>query len=261
MPEVDLDAAIDELYGADVDDFTARRNDLAKQLRADGRRAAAEQVKDLRKPSLAAWTVNQLARNNRREIDLLLDAGHRARDAQHGVLAGGDRGALEQALQSERAALQTLHGAARELLKARGSDPPPALLQKVSQTLRAAAVTDDGREALARGRLTKELEPAGFDAFAGSVPAAGVRRKPAGTKGRSDAAKGRAEAAEAKKRLKAAQTRARGLEKRLSDSESAAGKLRDQLERLEQTIAELRDEVKEAEKEVADAERAARRAS
>ena len=251
MPEVELDAAIDELYGADLDEFTAQRNDLAKQLRADGRRAASEQVKDLRKPSLAAWTVNQLARKNRREIDLLLDAGHRARDAQRGVLAGDARDTLEQAMKAERAALQTLHGAARELLRARGSDPPPALLQKVSQTLRAAAVTDEGREALARGRLTQELEPTGFEAFAGAVPAEGAKRAPA----RST----RSEAAEAKKRLKAAQTRARGLERRLTESEAAAAKLREQLERLEQTIADLRTEVKEAEKEVADAERAARR--
>jgi hypothetical protein len=95
MTELDLDSAIDELYSADPDEFTARRNDLAKQLRADGRRAASEQVKELRKPSLAAWAVNQLARKNRREIDLLLDAGHRARDAQRGVLAGGDRSGLE----------------------------------------------------------------------------------------------------------------------------------------------------------------------
>jgi len=252
VPEVELDTAIDELYGADLDEFTARRNELAKRLRADGRRAAAEQVKDLRKPSLAAWTVNQLARKNRREIDLLLDAGHRARDAQRGVLAGDERSTLEQALQTERAALQTLHGAARELLRARGSDPPPALLQKVSQTLRAAAVTDEGREALARGRLTQELEPTGFEAFAGAVPAGRAKRAPARA--------ARSEAAEAKKRLEAAQTRAKGLEQRLTKSESAAAQLREQLEGLEQTIAELRAELKDAEKEVADAERAARRA-
>ena len=250
MAELDLDAAIDELYGVDPDDFTARRNELAKQLRAEGRRAASEQIKELRKPSLAAWAVNQLARTNRREIDLLLDTGHRAREAQRGLLAGEERSGLDQALQTERKALQTLHASAREILRGRGSDPPPALLQKVSQTLRAAAVTDEGREALARGRLTKELEPAGFEAFAGVLPAqATKKRSPAPRK---------PSAAELRKRLNAARTRARGVERRLSESEEAADKLRDQLQRLEQSISDLRAEVKEAEKEVAEAERAAR---
>jgi len=253
VTELDLDPAIDELYGVDLDDFTPRRNELAKQLRAEGRRAAAEQVKELRKPSLAAWTVNQLARRNRREIDLLLDAGHRARDAQRGLLAGDDRSSLEQALQTERQALQSLHGAARAVLRERGSEPPPALLQKVSQTLRAAAVLDEGREALARGRLTKELEPAGFEAFAGAFPTS-----PATPRKRAQAPK-RPDAAEARKRLDAARTRARGLEQRLTESESAAEELREQLQRLDHTIGELREEVKRAEKDVAEAERAARR--
>jgi hypothetical protein len=253
VAELDLDAAIDELYSLDPDEFTTRRNELAKQLRGDGRRAAADQVKDLRKPSLPAWAVNQLARRNRREIDLLLDAGHRARDAQRGVLSGEDRGGLEQALQTERQALQTLNSAARAVLRERRSEPPPALLQKISQTLRAAAVTDEGREALARGRLTKELEPAGFEAFAGVAPVA----RPPRPKRRE--APSRAEAAEARKRLNAARTRARGLERRLRETESAAADLRKQLEGAERTVADLRDELEEAEREVAEAERSTRR--
>jgi hypothetical protein len=35
------------------------------------------------------------------------------------------------------------------------------------QTLRAASLTDEGRELLKRGRLTEELEPPGFEALAG----------------------------------------------------------------------------------------------
>jgi hypothetical protein len=248
VTQLDLETAIDELYALDPDDFTARRNDLAKQLRAEGRRAAAEQVKELRKPSLAAWAVNQLTRRNRREVDLLLDAGHRARDAQRGLLEGEDRGGLEQALETERKTLQALHGAARELMRERGSEPAPALLQKVSQTLRAAAVNDEGREALARGRLSRELDPAGFDVFAGTVPRPAQRRKRAEPSRRSSAA-------EARKELTAARTRARGLERRLSESESAAAELREQLERLERSIGDLRAEVKAAKKEVEKAER------
>lgn len=252
MTELDLETTIDELYALDPDDFTGRRNELAKELRGEGRRAAAEQVKELRKPSLAAWAVNQLARRNRREVDLLLDAGHRARDAQRGLIEGDDSGGLEQALATERKALQALNAAARELLRERGSEPQPALLQKISQTLRAAAVTDEGREALARGRLARELDPAGFDVFAGAVPRPAQRRKRPESSSRSNAA-------EARRELTVARTRARGLERRLSESESAAAELREQLDRLERTIGDLRAEVKAAQKEVAAAERAERK--
>src|SRR6266536_1742685 len=98
-----LDEAIDELYGADLDDFVAERARLAKGLREEGDGAGAQTMAKLRKPSVAAWILNQLARRNRREVDLLLDAGHRLREAQAGALSGAERDAFEQARKTERA--------------------------------------------------------------------------------------------------------------------------------------------------------------
>jgi hypothetical protein len=247
MSEVDLEPLIDELYAVDLDEFTARRDARAKELRAEGRRAAAQQVKELRKPSVAAWAVNQLARRNRRDVDLLLDAGHRAREAQRGLLEGEDRAGLEQALQTERRALQTLLGAAREILRARGSDPTPALLEKISQTLRAAAITDEGREAIALGRLTKELEPAGFEAFTGLAPAKRPRRQKA--KKTDGAATPRAELQAARKRHEAAQERLRTVERRLKEAEGEAKDLRRQLQRADDDVEALRDEAGSAREE------------
>jgi len=37
------------------------------------------------------------------------------------------------------------------------------------ETLRAASLTEEGRELLKQGRLTEELEPPGFEALAGMV--------------------------------------------------------------------------------------------
>jgi hypothetical protein len=257
MTALDLEGAIDQLYSVDLSEFTSHRNSLAKELRGEGRRAAAEQVKELHKPTLAAWTVNQLARRNRREVDLLLDSGHRARDAQRGLLSGEERGGLEQALKTERRALQDLLGSARTILRERGSEPQPALLEKVSQTLRAAAVTDEGREALARGRLTEELEPAGFEAFAGVTPVRKPKRKDAQ---RSPEPRKRTELAEARDQLSAARARLRGLERQLKDAESAAGDLRDKLERAERSVEELRAEAGNARSDLDDAQRAVDRA-
>ncbi len=63
---------------------------LAKAHQKGGPANEAEQVKELRKPSVSVWTVNQLARRHRKDIDLLLDAGHRLAAAQRALLTGGD---------------------------------------------------------------------------------------------------------------------------------------------------------------------------
>src|SRR5690242_7776649 len=96
-----LDEATDELYGADLDDFGTERARLAKELRAEGRQADAAALAKLRKPTVAAWVLNQLARRNRREVDLLLHAGHRLRQSQAGVVRGGKRESYEQAREAE----------------------------------------------------------------------------------------------------------------------------------------------------------------
>ena len=228
---MDLEHELDELYGADLAEFTARRDELAKALRTDGRREEADAVKKLRKPTLPAWTVNQLARRNRREVDLLLDAGHRAREAQRAVLGGAEREAYEQAVQNERRALGSLVTSARDLLGDRASAPT---IERVSRTLRSAAVTDEGREQLALGRLSAEIEQTGFEAI-GDVPVAPRARKKRDT-------------AAAKKRVEQAEKRLHAVRSRLEAAEKA-------LARAQEDVEALRAEAEDAESAVADARR------
>ena len=175
MVPLDLDSAIDDLYGQELDAFVGERNRVAAQLRKEGRRAEAARVKELRKPSLSAWAVNQLARRRRKDVDLLLDAGHRLASAQTAVLSGGDPERFDEARRSQNEALKRLRGAAAEVLGDRAS---PGTLERVSATLRAAAVSDEGRELLARGRVVGDVETTGFEAFAGLAPTAGARAAP-----------------------------------------------------------------------------------
>ena len=58
--------AADDLYGLPLDAFVPERDALAKRLRAEGRRDEAAEVKALRKPSVAAWAVNQAVRSQPR---------------------------------------------------------------------------------------------------------------------------------------------------------------------------------------------------
>jgi hypothetical protein len=55
-----LERELDALYQLPLDQFTSARDELAKRLRTDGQAEQAEQVKALRKPTVAVWLVNRL---------------------------------------------------------------------------------------------------------------------------------------------------------------------------------------------------------
>jgi len=65
----ELERRIDDLYGLPLERFTPERDALAKELAAGGDRAGAARVKALRKPVVAAWAVNALAREDPPERD------------------------------------------------------------------------------------------------------------------------------------------------------------------------------------------------
>lgn len=169
-----VDEALDDLYGAPLEEFVTERRRLATKLGGD----EAKELANARKPNVAAWALNQLARRERRDVDLLLDAGHRMRQAQAGVLRGAEKQTFEDARGREADALKRLTKAAERLLRdARGSASSSALAQ-VSEGLRAAAITEEGRELLARGRFVEPPRATGFDAFAGiDVPKQRPHRK------------------------------------------------------------------------------------
>ncbi|HEY3543672.1 MAG TPA: hypothetical protein VGK79_14145 [Gaiellaceae bacterium] len=231
-----LDDALDELYGAPLEDFVSERKRLAKKLDGDDAKVLAA----ARKPNVAAWALNQLARRERRDVDLLLDAGHRLRQAQAGVLRGAEKAAFEDARRKEVDALKRLTKAAERLLRdARGSASASALAQ-INEGLRSAAITEEGRELLARGRFVEPPKATGFDAFAGiDVPktAPKARARAAATK------------ASANERREAAAA-LRELEQRLHAAERAADKAEQQARKAREEVDALAEEVAEAESRV-----------
>ncbi len=77
-----LRTAVDELYSNPMSEFTARRKTLAAAAKKAGDTEAAAHILGLRKPTLAADTVNRLVRVARTEIDELLVLGSRLREAE-----------------------------------------------------------------------------------------------------------------------------------------------------------------------------------
>jgi hypothetical protein len=231
---VTLDDAIDELYGVELDAFVVERAKRVRKLKEQGSKGDAERLAKLRKPTVFAWTLNQLARRERRDIDLLLDAGYRLREAQSDVLHGGDRAEFEGARQIERDALRRLERAAARLLGGSSS----SVLPQVSSTLRNAAVTEEGRELLARGRFVAPLESAGFDAVAGLAPDA-----PPSSPARASAAD---KEREAKAALREAKARVRALERVAREVEERAEKLEHESAKARRAAAKARAAADEA---------------
>jgi hypothetical protein len=158
----------DSLFGLPLDEFIPQRTALAKSLRAEGRRDDAAEVAGTRKPSVAAWAVNQLVRTQAGAIEELFDAGDALRDTQEQVLAGqGDGRALRAAVERERTAVQELVKAARGLLSTEGHGLSDAVLARVTDTLHAAALDDEARQRVRDGRLQRELRHVGFGAGLG----------------------------------------------------------------------------------------------
>ena len=246
---------IDRLFTVPLDRFVTERNALAKKLRQDGDAATAAEVAALRKPSLVAWTVNQLAHARRRDVDLLLDAGKRLVDAQQASITKGNRGDLDTAQSALRRAVATLVDAAGEILGKRAS---AGTLARVAETLRSAASSPAGRELLARGRLVEELSETGWDVVASLTPApASARAKPPRKSGSAQQKQHESEAASshrrvelrrleqaratAEKRVQMATRREQAAAGRLEEAHAARSAAEDDLAAIEREIAKLRE--------------------
>lgn len=246
----DFEQAVDQLYGAELGDFVAMRKRLAKEQRDEGNSAEADALAKLRKPSVAAWTLNQLARRQRRDVDLLLDAGHRLREAQTGVLRGSDKESFEQSRNTERDALRRLMREAENLLAGQGK-ASANVLNQVRESLRTAAISTTGRELLARGRFTEPSRAEGFDIVTELAGGDAARMRPAAkpASNRHADAEARAAVREAKERLREAEARARR-------SAKAADALQAEADEATAAAADESAEVEAARRRVDEAEQA-----
>ena len=150
-----LEREIDRLYALPLDEFTALRNELAKRLKKEGEEDAAEEVTALVKPSVPAWTINQLARRQKKEVQALLATGTRLRKAQERALAGGGADALKAAQAEERESVRDLTQRAATILEEAGRPATRAVLERVRATLGAAVLTDPGARG-AQGRTADD---------------------------------------------------------------------------------------------------------
>lgn len=226
--------ALDDIYRGSLEEFTAARNELAKELRSDGEAAAADWVKSLRKPSRAAWLVNQLSAREPEEIATLLQLGSDLRAAQEEMLAGSpDRDKLREVAQREQRTVDSLIRAAEAIGGEHGV--ASQILTRVGETLQAAAGDPEVAKAIEFGLLTREQRAAsvGLIGTAAPPPARGKKGKD------REAAERRARQQQAKRR--------QVIERKLAAAEK-------KLEREKGKLDRARGAVEEAERQVHDAE-------
>jgi hypothetical protein len=163
----------DELYGVPPDTFIAERTARVKELAGD--KALAARVKELRKPTPAAWVVNLLARDRRDELEQLLALGGELRAAQ----AALDRDDITRLAKERRTAVAALAREGARLAVDAGQKATPAVVDAVAATLDAGLADSEAAEAIRTGRLVRALESIGFEpvdlAEAVAVPEAGSR--------------------------------------------------------------------------------------
>jgi hypothetical protein len=251
---MNLDEASDQLYSSSLDDFVSERTRLAKELRTAGKPEDAGTLSESRKPTVGAWVLNQLARRNRRDVDLLLDAGHRLREGQAGALGGHDREAFVRAQKTQSDLLRRLRGEAERLLREERGVAAATVLNQVEEALRATAVSETGREALARGGFVEPPQAEGFDVvseLAGMAPNEPARRKDRAQNERRDATA----------RLKVGRAKLRDAERTAVEAERGAERASREAQRVRGEADTARAQVDAAAREVDDAERKLRERS
>src|SRR5439155_15901191 len=127
-----------------------------------------------RRPTVAAWAVNQPARRYPAEVRELLEAGRALQQAQRKVLSGVKAGGFREAMERRRAVVSRLAKAAEDLLAEEGHGSG-GVAEAVAHTFEAASLDEAAAEDVRAGRLSRELPaPAGFGAASGLEVVAGT---------------------------------------------------------------------------------------
>ena len=148
----------DRLYAGALDDFVAARTAAAKEAANRDKRLAAA-VRGLPKPSVAAWSVNMLARHRPDVLEGLGELGERMRSAQESL----DASALRGLGRERRAMLADAVDIARTVARKQGRPVSDAIASDVEETLRALTADEGAASAVGSGRLLKVLSADGVN--------------------------------------------------------------------------------------------------
>jgi hypothetical protein len=150
----ELTQIADRLYAGPADGFTDARNAAAREV---DDKALAAQVKKLKKPSVAAWSVNLLVRRESAQIDSVLELAESLRAAAEAL--DGDE---LRALTRQRRQLTTaLASTARSLAHEAGVRLTGPVVEQVEGMLNAAMIDPVAAKAVRTGRVLSAFTSTG----------------------------------------------------------------------------------------------------
>jgi hypothetical protein len=242
---------LDSLFATPPTKFVEERNRIVAALKGAGRKEEAKVVEKIPRPSVAVWTVNQIARRDPEMVRRLGAITVRLQTA-----AGPEYGAAATEL---RQVLEDLRGEAAAVLAAAGhEDVGPHMIQRVIANLRAAAGEAEVRATLEQGRLVRDVEEQemtslfGMAATETEAPPRGAA-KAAGVTPGTDAKAAPGGAADTKARERAHAKEIAAAEREVKRLRADAGAARKNVERAERTITAARESLALAEVRAASA--------
>ncbi|RCK68506.1 hypothetical protein DT076_16120 [Desertihabitans brevis] len=251
---------MDRLFSLDPGDFVAARDALAAEARSSGDRTRAQRIKGLRRPTVSAWVVNLLAREESASVGELLELGEALRAAHQTLSADELRPLAAQRTQ----VVEALTRRAARLAADHGHPPSEAVRAEVAGSLQAALADPEVAETVRRGRLSKPVSYSGFG-LVESRPAAerppvvdlSAARDRRRSRKEREAEQARAKAvAEARERLETLRSALVDARAAHSEAEEQHLEAAEELDRRSQEVADLRDELAAAEAAEAEAQEA-----
>lgn len=241
-----LDAIVVELYSLPPAEFTAARTARAKEATGD----LAARIRKVRKPVVAAWAVDLLAREGM--LSDALDLGEAMRDAQESL----DAAELQRLGRQRRQLVAALARQAVSEADKRGVAVSAAAQTDVEATLNAALIDADAAAAVRSARLASPLEAGDAGALdlsevvSGSVPSAPKEASPP-----SDELAARRARREAELALREAARASERAERERAQAETRRDRARTRAEHLAERVEAMRAELDRVEAEASEAQR------
>ena len=154
----DIDTVIDELYSLAPADFVSHRSAYVTRFKKAGDRSGATRIGGLRKPTVVAWLVNTLARQDESAVAELFDLGAELERAQQ----RGDGHRLRELSTARSASIRALTDRAVVLGRERGVTVGDNAAREVSNTLNAAMADPEIRDRVRAGRTVVAETYSGF---------------------------------------------------------------------------------------------------
>ena len=248
------DDELDELYEVKPEEFTALRTKLVATAKKRGDTSSAKRISAARKPTTAAWVLNQLAHRNDDVTQSLTDLGERLR-AAHAAMDGDT---IRQLSSEQRSLVDELARAAFD--GAELTNPSAALREDVTGTLQAAIADPDVAARL--GRLAKAERWSGFGDFGDTTTVSTVARsskakaEPKQTRKKPARSERRSEDRESARELEDARTALAAAERAKDDADSELSERQSDLAVARLRHDEMRQRLKEAERNLSAADTA-----